>query len=90
MQETNQISNKPIPERQILCTTKKYKCLIKQECRKYEQNLTLESLYQKNNNNTEFWKCLKSMTQNNTNDDENSTNLNDLINQFEKLPRTRE
>ena len=59
---------------------------MKQERRKYEQNLTntFESLYQKNDN-TEFWKCLKNMTQTNTNDDENSPELNDLINHFQKL-----
>ena len=70
---------------------KKYKSLIKQERRKYEQSLTntLESLYQKNNN-TEFWKCLKNMTQINTNDDENSPKLNDLINHFHNLYNTHE
>ena len=59
---------------------KKYKSLIKQEHRKYEESLTntLETLYQKNHN-TEFWKCLKNMTQSNTNDNANSPNLNDLL-----------
>ena len=29
---------------------------------------------------TKYWKCLRNMTQNNTNDDENSPNINDFKN----------
>ena len=64
-------------------TRKKYNKLVKQQRRKYEENITQKLEYLYSNDKQEFWKHLKSMKTQTKND--TLPNLSNLISHFEDL-----